>query len=88
MKEMISEEMPLSEVVAAPKEGPENFEIVEESGGIQRDNSVEEAGEQRQISSETDMREQREAESSTDGLSDKNKTVKVNDAIRYKIDGL
>ena len=46
IKEMISEEMPLSEVVPAPKEGPENFELGGESGFTQRNISVEEAGEQ------------------------------------------
>ena len=33
------------------------------------------------------MRPKREVEPSTEGQSNKNSTVKINDAIRYKLDG-
>lgn len=87
IKEMISEEMLVSEVVPAPKEGPENIEIARESRITQRDNSGKKAGEQSGISSETDMREQKEAEPYTEGQSKRDSTVKINDAIQYKQDG-
>ena len=78
-EEVISEELPVSEVVPAPNEGTENNEIAREP--------VNEAGELRGIRSETDMREQRGAEPNTDVQSDRVSTVKINDDIRYKLDG-
>ena len=50
-RDVISEELPVSEVVPAPTEGTENNEIAREP--------VNEAGELRGISSETDMREKK-----------------------------
>ena len=78
-EEVISEELLVSEVVPAPKEGTENNEIAREP--------VNEAGELRGIRSETDMREQRGAEPNTDMQSGRVRTVKINDDIRYKLDG-
>ena len=51
-RDVISEELPVSEVVPAPKEGTENNEIAREP--------VNEADELRRISSKTDMREIKE----------------------------
>ena len=76
---MIPEELQVSDIVLAPKEGTENNEIGREP--------VNEAGELRGIRSETDMREQRGAEPNAEGQSERVSAVKSNYDIRYQLDG-
>ena len=85
IKETAAEEMVVSEVVPAPKEGPENKENDNESEINHGENT--EIDDQRGTNSDTEMREYRGVVTEAVGQTEKTSNVKTNDAIRYKVDG-
>ena len=85
IKETAAEEMPVSEVVPAPKEGPENRENDNESEINHGGNT--EIDDQRGTNSDTEMRTYRGADTEAVWQTEKTSNVKTNDTIRYKVYG-
>ena len=85
IKETAAEEMPVSEVVPALKEGTENRGNDNESEINHGENT--EIVDQRGTNSDTEMREYRGSDTEAVGQTEKTSNVEKNDAIRYKVDG-